>query len=283
MARRPQRIRFMPRGRRWIAPLALALALSPAARAGECTTRSPAQTLALVELYTSQGCSSCPPADRWLSELREPVLLRAIPLSLHVGYWDYIGWKDPFALRVTTERQRALAAAGGSSGIYTPEVFVSGSELREWRTPGRFEARLSEIQGRSSPVRIEVSARVAPDAVAVDVAVGAAGETPTDAELFVVLKQHGLSTAVDAGENEGRQLANDHVVRHWAGPLPAHGTQSARLPLPADGPRRFETVAFVASRARGTVLQAVALPLDRCEPRPADERPAPRLPQRGDL
>ena len=80
----------------------------PLAEAATCQATSPKNTVALVELYTSQGCSSCPPADRWLSQLPSRVdANRAIPLALHVGYWDYIGWKDPFAKREFNDRHRS--------------------------------------------------------------------------------------------------------------------------------------------------------------------------------
>ena len=106
-----------------IALMALASAAGAAAptagAAGSiCRAVSPPYTVALVELYTSQGCSSCPPADRWLSKLQGgPAPLRAVPLALHVGYWDYIGWKDPFARREFNDRQRRLATHNGSGTV----------------------------------------------------------------------------------------------------------------------------------------------------------------------
>ena len=102
-------------------------ATMPAAQAAACQATSPKNTVALVELYTSQGCSSCPPADRWLSQLPSRIdSNRAVPLALHVGYWDYIGWKDPFAKREFNDRQSQLAALNGNRTRYTPGVFVQG-------------------------------------------------------------------------------------------------------------------------------------------------------------
>src|SRR5262249_42108622 len=126
-----------------------AFALPVSATAGTCRALSPAQTVAVVELYTSQGCSSCPPADRWLAALPQHVgAERAIPLSLHVGYWDYIGWKDPFAQRSFNARQSALATQNGGVA-YTPEVFVGGAELRDWRSSRAFDRAVETVQAHA--------------------------------------------------------------------------------------------------------------------------------------
>jgi hypothetical protein len=112
--------------------------------------------------HTSQGCSSCPPADRWLSRLAKEVPFdRAVPIALHVGYWDYIGWKDPFARREFNARQSRLAAANGSRNVYTPGVFVQGRETR-WSQPSAFEAELRAVNRRPAAARIvldQVAAR----------------------------------------------------------------------------------------------------------------------------
>src|SRR6266481_4511826 len=146
----------------------MALALASAAGAAAptagaegsiCRAVSPPYTVALVELYTSQGCSSCPPADRWLSKLQGgPAPLRAVPLALHVGYWDYIGWKDPFARREFNDRQRRLATHNGSGTVYTPEVFVGASELADWGSPDRVAAALAAVNARPPQASIELQA-----------------------------------------------------------------------------------------------------------------------------
>ena len=104
-----------------------------AASADGCAARS-AQTLTpVVELYTSEGCSSCPPADRWLSTLKEPVTQgRAVVQAFHVGYWDYIGWVDRFATPAHTSRQRRIAATNRLSSIYTPQLVKNGRDWRNW-------------------------------------------------------------------------------------------------------------------------------------------------------
>lgn len=248
--------------------------LPAAAEAGSCRASSSDETVALVELYTSQGCSSCPPADRWLAALpAEFGADRAIPLSLHVGYWDAIGWKDPFARPEFSERQRRLAARAVSGRVYTPEVFVGGAELAQWRTDAAFRGAVEAVHVRRAPLRIDVDVRTQPEALEVSARVAELAAGRVEPEVVLVLKQHGHLTDVRAGENRGVQLANDHVVRHWV-TAPAGGERSVTIPLPKDGPRRFELVAFAQDRRSGAILQAMALPLERCDGRPGAAVPA---------
>jgi hypothetical protein len=94
--------------------------------------------VSLIELYTSEGCSSCPPADRWLSSLKkEDGLWKSfVPAAFHVDYWDYIGWKDPFASKEYSQRQRRYASEHKEATVYTPGVRKQGAEWRRWRFPG---------------------------------------------------------------------------------------------------------------------------------------------------
>src|SRR5438270_8352522 len=105
------------------AVFAAMLLLGPAHAMADCTARSPDHSVALLELYTSEGCDSCPPADRWLSRFDQTsVADRVVPLALHVDYWDRLGWKDRFASPAYTERQREQTRRQGSSFVYTPQV-----------------------------------------------------------------------------------------------------------------------------------------------------------------
>src|SRR5271169_1166714 len=119
--------------RRINAILAIAL-LMPTFSFAACDVKSGPKTAALVELYTSEGCSSCPPADKQLSQFPSPEysLGQVVPISLHVDYWDYIGWKEPFAQAQFSERQSWLVRANGHKTVYTPHFFVSGIEVRDW-------------------------------------------------------------------------------------------------------------------------------------------------------
>ena len=242
--------------------LATLAAMMPAVHAASCQATSAKNTVALVELYTSQGCSSCPPADRWLSQLPARIdASRAIPLALHVGYWDYIGWKDPFAKREFNDRQSQLAALNGNRTRYTPGVFVQGKETN-WSS-GAFDAQLRAVNQRPAVAMIKLD-NVETQGGKVSVRAHTELATPNSAKnprLVVALVQNGISTKVTAGENRGETLANDRVTRAWSGPLPL-GTRNVLLEAPSSTVRDLALVAFVEDDTG--VLQAVQLPLATC-------------------
>jgi len=258
-----------------IAALLTAPMLTPAsvAFAQTCSKQSPAHTVALLELYTSEGCSSCPPADRFVSGLHlggggsaAPASLtgltleQVVPLSLHVDYWDYIGWKDRFAKRVFTERQRMLSVYAGSSTIYTPEIFVAGKELREWRSD--LAANIRRVNARPAQATVGISlGKLSGGSLPVEVHANAA----QGGKLYVALYQNDLVSEVNNGENRGVTLRHDYVVRDWVGPIAVQGNGKADfsktfLVSPAMGTKGLGVAAFVQTE-RGEVLQALALPL----------------------
>jgi hypothetical protein len=157
----------------------------------------------VIELFTSEGCSSCPPADRWLSQLRQdPGLWQEfVPLAFHVDYWDYIGWRDRFAAPEFAARQREYARTGGVSTVYTPGFIVNGQEWRGWF---RGHARPA-----SSATVGALNARFGDNTVAIRFAPAAdRGDYVGHAALLGA----DLATEVRAGENRGRQLRHDFVV-----------------------------------------------------------------------
>jgi hypothetical protein len=103
------------------------LAVQPAI-AAECSSKSGIQTLPLLELYTSEGCSNCPPAEKWLSGSTAD-LSKIVSLAFHVDYWDYIGWKDPFAKAVFSDRQRKTAVFSGATYVYAPQFVMNGRDF----------------------------------------------------------------------------------------------------------------------------------------------------------
>jgi hypothetical protein len=235
-------------------------ALFAAAAAATCAITSPPHTVALVELYTSQGCSSCPPADRWLSRI-EPSD-RVVPLALHVGYWDYIGWKDAFAKREFNERQRWLASLNGNRTVYTPGVFVQGRETPRWSDTRGFDTAVRAINALPAQARIELTARIDGGQIEAHATVSA-----TDArqpQVLLALVQGGNTTRVTAGENRGETLTNDHVVKEWSGALAPGGGIVQRWAVPSVAVDRLRLVALVQDVERGQLLQAVALPLANC-------------------
>ena len=234
----------------------------PATGFAACDARSGPKTAVLVELYTSEGCSSCPPADQQLRRLRQVLdpTAEVVPLALHVGYWNYVGWKDPYAQASFGERQSWLVHANQRNTVYTPQFFVNGSEVRSWQVALRDTVR--ELNALPAAAVIRVQARPAPNgALAINAeATARAGSEP--AALYLALAESGLVSNVTRGENSGETLAHDHVVREWIGPV--HLTNGAAqvqrdIPLAAAWSRaRLEMVAFVQDERTGRVLQAVS-------------------------
>jgi hypothetical protein len=242
--------------------VAASSAALPASGWAGCEARSGPKTAALAELYTSEGCSSCPPADQQLRRLRQVLDPEAvvIPLALHVGYWDYIGWKDPYAKAAFGERQSWLVRANQRNTVYTPQFFVSGAELRPWQ--GALRDKVRRVNAKPAAAAIHVQASIAPDgALALDAdAIAPAGAEP--AALYLAVAESGLVSNVTRGENSGATLSHDHVVREWIGPVRLTGG-TARIKrdvaLPAAWSRaRLEVIAFVQSERTGNVLQALS-------------------------
>ena len=243
-----------------------ALAIQSMPAQADCRAQSARQTVALIELYTSEGCSSCPPADRWLSGI-DLAPTSAIELALHVDYWDRLGWKDRFATAGHTARQYEQMRRQKSEYVYTPQVLLQGRDFRQWGVRGEPAGAVAAINARPARAQIELVAIADGDSARVDVHYNVAdARDRARARPVVALVQDRLSNAVSAGENAGRRLAHDHVVRAWhaspASPaLDAAGELRERVTfaLPADsGP--LSVVAFVEDAASGDVLQALALP-----------------------
>jgi hypothetical protein len=252
--------------------LLLALAMFPCvAGAVPCATAtSPAHTNALVELYTSEGCDSCPPADRWLSRFAAAAPAAVVPIAFHVDYWDYIGWKDRFADPGFAERQRAQARLRGSRAIYTPQVVLAGRDWPGWRSEAEFARGLASVTARPARAKIELRwDRPAGRAAVASLAVEALpGERPERLTLHVATLESGLSSRVTAGENKGATLQHDFVVRDFAS-IPFSPTSralsEARDLTAREGwnAERLSVAVFVQDRATGEVLQALAAPICR--------------------
>ena len=240
----------------------------PAAQAASCTAQSGDRTTALVELYTSEGCSSCPPADRWLSSLgrRGYVPARLVPLSLHVDYWDYIGWKDPYAKGEFSGRQRKLTQLQRLAFVYTPQVMLQGRDFRPWAGPA-FDEALARINAQPARARLALEI-MALDRQAVSVRARAEildGAQRDEAVLYLAAYENKLASQVTAGENRGERLEHDYVVLEWRGPFePASAgrfEERRSLPLlPKAAPGNSGVAAFVQNRRTGEVLQALMLP-----------------------
>ncbi len=240
-----------------LAVVLLPLAAAGAAQAMACEARSASRQTPVVELYTSEGCSSCPPADRWLSSLKasaagQPAVLAA---AFHVSYWDRLGWPDRFAHADFTARQAELMAPSGSRHVYTPQVLVNGRDWRGWPTlpvAGDAAARASIVLQRRSDTLVSVSVRPGPGA-------------PAQLALWWALLEDGHRSAVSAGENRGAQLAHDHVVRRygklaaWSASASAPQVHQLMAEAKGEGGRQARLLVVVTDAGSGMPLQAAQL------------------------
>lgn len=208
--------------------------------AAETRFESGPQQTALVELYTSEGCSSCPPAEAWLSRLKENSGLwkKFVPIAFHVDYWDRLGWRDRFASRQWTERQSRYASLWQSESVYTPAVVLNGDEVRNWSG-----ARLSSPNEKAAGLLVAKSSDGKKFEIEFRPANGVAGNW--DAHLALLAS--GFSSKIGAGENSGRTLQHDFVVL---------GLRNATLQ--GEGEARHASLTISAASESGT-RQAVAV------------------------
>lgn len=231
-----------------VAPLH-AMAQTPA----NCSARSGATIAPIVELYTSEGCSSCPPADRWLSALKaDPGTLA---FAFHVDYWDYIGWKDRFAHPVHGARQGQQLAVNGARVRYTPQVVLNGADRPNWPA---LRAPLASPPGTAT-----VSLALARDGDAVRATVTPLAGAPARLAAWWAVTEHGHVSRVRAGENDGETLRHDFVVREFrpvAAWSSAPATELRYTPALAADPAHPRQVSLVVVDATsGKPLQAVRL------------------------
>lgn len=210
---------------------------------------SPGSGPVVIELFTSQGCSSCPPADRLLSRLAgDPKLKdRVIPLSFHVDYWNYIGWTDPFSSPRWSERQRGYARAFRSNRIYTPQLVVAGRSHLNGSDEAGVRKRIAEALAAQPAGRVTLAVEPAQDRLAVKAGatLSRAAEGPLD--LWVAVYETGLTTKVGSGENASATLRNDYVVRRLEKALTLTGSaRSADLVLGLDKRWKRESLGVAA-------------------------------------
>ncbi len=240
----------------WIA-LSGCLAIPMGANAAPaCTAQSGATRAQVIELYTSEGCSSCPPADKWLSTLKPTAASTGTVIqAFHVGYWDYIGWVDRFASPAHTTRQRKIAALNRQNSIYTPQAVLDGRDWRNWgRVPASAEAASVSITLKQVGAD-QFEAMVTPVASAA----GAAGMW----SAYWTVTEHDHSSKVKSGENAGELLKHDFVVRQYTpvGDYALDGGAAHKLtwrsiaPTPGH-PRRVNLVVY--DPKTGKTLQAVS-------------------------
>jgi hypothetical protein len=166
---------------------------------------------AVIELFTSQGCSSCPPADKLIGELsHDPTL---IALSLPVDYWDYLGWKDTLALHGHSNREHAYAEARGDREVYTPQAVVNGIAHVVGSDKAAIERAIAQTRRRASPLTLPVTMTVADGKVVVNIPAGDVDQH--SAEVWLCPISGKVEVAIGRGENRGRTIDYSNVVRRW--------------------------------------------------------------------
>jgi hypothetical protein len=249
---------------RTLVPALLTLTAVPlwAEPPANCQAHSSATVTPVVELYTSEGCSSCPPADRWLSKLKADS--STVALAFHVDYWDRLGWKDRFASPSYTQRQAMQQASNGARFGYTPQVVVDGADRKDWSdlssppaAPKRQTATVALTLTRDGE---RFNATVLPLA-----STAKAAAAPIRLAAYWAVTEQGHVTAVKAGENQGVTLTHDFVVREY---LPvAAWTADAAAPtslqfspsVAADAAHPRQVNMVVVDAANGRPLQALKL------------------------
>jgi hypothetical protein len=245
---------FAPLPPRLIAA-ALAAAAVPAlaADAGACAARSGATVPTIVELYTSEGCSSCPPADQWLSTLKGDPSTHAF--AFHVEYWDYIGWKDRFAHPVLSQRQAQQLAVNGGGVRYTPQVVRNGVDERRW------PVLAAPLPAPTTASTVDVT--LARDGERFSAAIAPRPGAPSRLAAWWAITEHGHASRVSAGENRGETLKHDFVVREYRPVAAWNATAPATLQfaptLPADPAHPRQVSLVVVDAGSGKPLQAVRL------------------------
>ena len=236
---------------RWLTVALLSL-LTALPLLADVEYRSGTARATLLELYTSEGCSSCPPADQWYSTLLDhPRLWQSVvPIAFHVDYWDYLGWPDRFSESAYSQRQREYKRQGSANAVYTPGVFAAGREWRRWRNAALKVPATGESAGILDLTVSDTSftAAFAPN-----------GVESQPLQLHVAVLGFGMETPVRSGENRGELLRHDFVVLGHRAYRSDSGSWSGELPeaILEDEAQRLGIAAWVSPVDRQEPLQAL--------------------------
>jgi hypothetical protein len=220
-----------------------------------CSAKSAATLTPVIELYTSEGCSSCPPADAWLSTFKAAHKEgKVVAQAFHVNYWDYIGWKDRFAAPAYTQRQRELSARTNLNSIYTPQIAKNGLTVRNYGDASAMLASppaalasitLKQLEANRFEARVEAMLGTAWSA-------------------YFTVTEHGHVSKVTSGENKGETLTNDFVVRQYVPLGQFSGNQALKFsslaPTVSAGKTHERQVNVVITDVKtGRTMQALSL------------------------
>ena len=209
------------------------------------------QRAVVVELFTSQGCSSCPPADALLAELGQSA--EVIPLALHVDYWDYIGWKDRYASPDFTRRQKGYARANGWNKVYPPQMVVNGTTDVIGSNPMKVMRALDAHADAPETVRLTIRR----NGGTLHLRAEALRDGLRPCDIHLVRYRPAAETAIERGENAGRTLSYSHIVTRWEAVAQWDGTGIFETSLPVSGD---EPVVVLVQQTRfGPILAAARL------------------------
>ncbi len=240
----------------FIALCAISMPATHAFGMENCSAKSAATLTPVIELYTSEGCSSCPPADAWLSQMKAAQKEgKVVAQAFHVNYWDYIGWTDRFAAPAYTQRQRELSQRTSLNSIYTPQLAKNGLTVRSYGDQAALIASSESAKASIALAQLEANrfeAKIAP----IDPA--------ANWSAYFTVTEHEHISRVSAGENKGETLKNDFVVRQYVPLGQFSGTQtlkfSSLMPtLTAGKPHPRQINLVVTDSKSGKTLQALSL------------------------
>ena len=221
-----------------------------------CSAKSSEKLTPVIELYTSEGCSSCPPADAWLSQFKAAQKEgKVVAQAFHVNYWDYIGWTDRFAAPAYTQRQRELSGRTNLNSIYTPQLAKNGITVRSYGNQAALIASSESAKASIALAQIEANrfeAKIAPI------------DASANWSAYFTVTEHEHISRVSAGENKGETLKNDFVVRQYVPLGQFSGAQTLKfsslaptLTAGKQHPRQINLV--VTDNKSGKTLQALSL------------------------
>lgn len=224
-------------------------------------TTNAAEPFALVELFTSEGCSSCPPADRVARELVEDEDERNVfVLSFHVDYWDRLGWKDPYASAAASDRQRVYSETLRGQRVYTPQMVVNGAVGFVGSDKARAEKEIDRALERPAPVEVLADATVTgADSINVRARVDMEVELlHRDWDVVAAVVERGLSQTPDRGENKGRTLDHDNVVRAFGVAVLEGDEANIEIDVPSEVDRdRASVIVYVQDTRTRKVLGVI--------------------------
>ena len=245
-----------------IRTLLLASLLSLSAYASDpIVVSSGDKQIAVVELYTSEGCSSCPSADKWLSKLVKVPKdeVEVLALAFHVDYWNYLGWKDRFSSADYTSRQRQLGANNRQNTIYTPEFFVNGMEARG---TSKILDKIKQANQQQAPLALKL--KVSRDKTGLLLELDSPADRDTIGQVHhrYLVYENNLSTDVKRGENSGEVLKHEQVVRYMSEAKSLQSENQHRIAIDPDWqPQNIGVAVLVTSPGNQHYLQAVHTPV----------------------